>query len=107
MLKTQPPHVFLPGADPSSGSPAKGKDHVKAALVAEKDVPVGLRLVTRMTERKAWNSCKPGDKVTSLGFLRLVTTLLPDEDRVKEESGLQPSARWRSSPLWTRTVWIR
>ena len=57
-------------------------------VVAEQDVPARLRLVTKMMERKSWDACEPGDKVTSLGYLRLVTTrvpgtLLPDEDRVK------------------------
>ena len=56
--------------------------HVQAALEAEQDMPDRLRLVTHIMEKQP-SAMSPLTKMTSLGFLRLVKTMLAPSDKVE------------------------
>ena len=56
--------------------------HVQAALEAEQDLPVRLRLVTHIMEKQP-SAMSPLTKMTSLGFLRLVKTMLAPADKIE------------------------
>ena len=56
------------------------QEHVLAAMEAELELQPHLRLVTNLCKRRKVGQA--GEKMTSLGFLRKVSTLLPHADRL-------------------------